>query len=358
METRVRGSLTARLWLTGVVFGQIILTPMIAFSITYLFNFQSVDGALTLSFEKEMIPWILSASLAYGMLALALALVVGGYTPISITEKGGWRASLGFSRVSRDSTTLRRVKQRHIDSPHGRLSTLVNDRIQEGHSIISIHGGLLLLAIPFQILLVTLPLLIVLTVPDSALQEGRRLELAMGCYVVILIVLMRAFSRFASKYVTIAAFTRRWLISMTRLSWLAPVLVLWLLGRLSSMIVITWLGNDLSTSLAMEQHLFEDLLGIGTVPKTSFLDLLTALAVMPMAAFTTLAVLGGSAERYPDWARRDNPNQPEEVEESEDEVEDFAAFNLTPEPKEPVPEFELDLGEEETESNHAMSLFD
>lgn len=357
MEERVSGSLTARLWLTAVVFGQIILTPMIAFSITYLFNFESNEGALTLSFEKDMIPWILSASLAYGMLALALALIVGGYTPISVTEKGGWRAWLGLSRAARDSTTLRRAKQRHRDCPHGRMSTLVNDRIQEGHSIISIHGGLLLLAIPFQILLVTLPLMIVLLVPESALQEGRRLELAMGCYLVILIVLMRAFSRFANRYVTLAAFTRRWLISMTRLSWLAPVLVLWLLGRLSSMIVITWLGNDMSTSLAMEQHLFEDLLGIGTVPETSFLDLLTALAVMPMAAFTTLAVLGGSNGRYPKWARNEKDAEEEVPVEEEEENEDFT-FDFAPMPAEPTPEFELDLGQQEDEENHAMSLFD
>jgi hypothetical protein len=47
----------------------------------------------------------------------------------------------------------------------------------------------------------------------------------------------------------------------------------------------------------------EDFLRIGSVPETSFLDLLTALAVMPLAAFTTLACLGGGSGTPPAWMR-------------------------------------------------------
>jgi hypothetical protein len=47
----------------------------------------------------------------------------------------------------------------------------------------------------------------------------------------------------------------------------------------------------------------EGTLNIGRVPETSFLDLLTALAVMPLAAFTTLAVLGGGSGKPPEWMR-------------------------------------------------------
>ena len=64
-----RGPLTARIWLTVVVFCQIFLTPMAAFSITYLFLVDMSDRNLTVSFQQEMIPWIVMASLAYGMLA-------------------------------------------------------------------------------------------------------------------------------------------------------------------------------------------------------------------------------------------------------------------------------------------------
>ena len=50
----------------------------------------------------------------------------------------------------------------------------------------------------------------------------------------------------------------------------------------------------------------EDILNIGRVPETSFLDLLTALAVMPLAAFTTLACLGGGSGTPPEWMRIGN----------------------------------------------------
>ena len=114
---------------------------------------------------------------------------------------------------------------------------------------------------------------------------------------------MRIFPKFARKHITIAAFTRRWLVSMTKLSWLAPVLVLWMMGRLASVIVLSWVGADVTHNLHLEQSFMEDFLRIGSVPDTSFLDLLTALAVMPLAAFTTLACLGGASGKPPEWMR-------------------------------------------------------
>ena len=71
-----------------MVFCQIFLTPMAAFSITYLFDFEFASENFTMSFQAEMIPWIVAASLAYGMLALLLALISGGFTPMSIIERG------------------------------------------------------------------------------------------------------------------------------------------------------------------------------------------------------------------------------------------------------------------------------
>ena len=64
-----KGPLAARLWLTGLVFCQIFLTPMAAFSITYLIEFEMASENFTMSFQSEMIPWIVAASLAYGMIA-------------------------------------------------------------------------------------------------------------------------------------------------------------------------------------------------------------------------------------------------------------------------------------------------
>jgi len=298
-----KGPLAARLWLTGLVFCQIFLTPMAAFSITYLVDFQFASENFTMTFQSEMIPWIVTASLAYGMLALLLALLFGGFTPISVVEKGGWRAALGLTRAKRDAAGLRNSRRNHAKSPHAKLTVMVSDRILKRHSLLSTHGGLVLLAIPFQLLLVIIPLGFVIFIPDEWIRANRRLEVAMACYLIVLIMVMRVFPRFARKHITIAAFTRRWLISMTKLSWLAPVLVLWLMGRLASVIVLSWVGADVTHNLNLEQSFMEDFLRIGSVPDTSFLDLLTALAVMPLAAFTTLACLGGGSGAPPDWMR-------------------------------------------------------
>ncbi len=298
-----KGPLAARLWLTGLVFCQIFLTPMAAFSITYLIEFEMASENFTMSFQSEMIPWIVAASLAYGMIALLLALIIGGFTPVWIVEKGGWRAALGLTRAKRDAATLRNTRRNHANSPHAKLTVMVSDRIHKRHSLLSTHGGLVLLAIPFQLLLVVIPLGFVIFIPDEWIRPNRRLEVALACYLIVLILVMRVFPKFARKHITIAAFTRRWLISMTKWSWLAPVLVLWLMGRLASVIVLSWVGADVSNTLHLEQSFMEDFLQIGSVPEASFLDLLTALAVMPLAAFTTLACLGGGSGTPPEWMR-------------------------------------------------------
>ena len=299
-----RGPLTARIWLTIVVFCQIFLTPMAAFSITYLLQLDMTGENITIGIQREMLPWIMAASLSYGMLALFLALVMGGYQPIRVVERGGWKAALGMSRGGRSASSLRRARENFSSSPHGSLSTLVNRRMMRGHSLISTHGGLLLLAVPFQILLVTIPLTLVMMIPESIVRLNRRLELAILLYIIGLLIAMRLYPRFCRKYIGIATFTRRWLISMTKLSWLAPVLVLWLMGRFASLVVLGWMGQDTELSITFEANLFEAFLGNALIPETSFLDLLTALAVMPLAAFTTLAVLEGGSTNPPDWMRQ------------------------------------------------------
>ena len=303
-----RGPLTARISLTFVVFCQIFLTPLAAFSITYLLQLDMTGENITIGIQREMLPWIMAASLAYGMLALLLALIMGGYRPIRIVERGGWFSALGMSRAGRSASSLRRARENFSTSPHGSLSTLANRRMMQGHSLISTHGGLLLLAVPFQILLVTIPLTLVMMIPESIVRLNRRLELAILLYIIGLMVAMRVYPRFCRKYIGIATFTRRWLISMTKLSWLAPVLVLWLMGRFASLVVLGWMGQDTELSMTFETNLFEAFLGSAVIPETSFLDLLTALAVMPLAAFTTLAVLEGGSTNPPDWM-----NQPEDV---------------------------------------------
>ncbi|MGB0200903.1 MAG: hypothetical protein ACPF9X_06210 [Candidatus Poseidoniaceae archaeon] len=292
---------SARLWLTIVALCQVFLTPLIAFTLTYLFEFSFFGETINISFQKEMIPWISAASLMYGMVALFLALIIGGYTPIAVIESGGWGKFLKFSRSPRSATQRRVARQNYASSPHGQITVLAHQRWQEGHSIISTHGGLILLAVPFQVLLATLPLAMVLMVPDSVMKENRRLELALILYIFTLGIVMKYYPKIAKKYIGIASFTRKWLISMTKISWLAPVLILWLMGRMASVVVLGWIGSDIDLNIDFEKSFFETTLNIGSIPETSFLDLIAALAVIPLATFTTLAVLGAGSGDPPEW---------------------------------------------------------
>jgi hypothetical protein len=219
---------------------------------------------------------------------------------------------LGLSRGRGDASSRRIARQHYAKSPHGRLTVLAHERWLNGHTILSTHGGLILLAVPFQVLLATIPLIFVLIIPDTIMHPNRRLELALLVYLFGLLLAMKIYPRIAEKYIGIASFTRKWLISMTRLSWLAPILVLWLLGRVASVAVIGWMGPDLNLSINLEKQLFESSLSISSIPETSFLDLLTALAVMPLAAFTTMAVLGAGSSDPPEWMYDHRPPSPEQ----------------------------------------------
>lgn len=312
-----KGPLITRMWLTIIAFAQIFLTPLTAFSMTYLVDFHNTDDSISLSFQMEMIPWIGAASLFYGILALFLALIMGGYTPVSIVEKGGWRRSLGLSRNPRNSQQRRESRKKAANSPHGQLAILSYDRDAMGYKFLSTHGGLMLLAVPFQVFLATIPLVVLLLLPKDIVRDGRGLELALLLYIVCLIFVMKYFPKVAYKFIGVASNTRKWLVSMTRLSWLAPILVLYMMGRMAALIVIGWIGADSGLSFSFEKSFFESLLGVDSIPDTSFIDLLTALAVMPMAAFTTLAVLGGCSGEPPEWLRMgDEPSFEESDEEN------------------------------------------
>ena len=270
-----------------------------------------------MSFDKEMMPWIGTASIIYGMIALLLALFLGGFTPISVVEKGGWRKYLGFSRSPGSASQRRISRARYSKSPHGQISVLAHNRWLDGHSIISTHGGLILLAVPFQVMLATVPLAMVLLIPDSLMHENRKLELALILYLAILMLVMKYYPLLARRYIGIASFTRKWLISMTKISWLAPVLILWLMGRIASVVVLGWLGSDLDLNIDLEKSFFETTLDIGSIPETSFLDLIAALAVIPLATFTTLAVLGAGSGEPPEWMLADGSVKEDSVENSE-----------------------------------------
>ena len=303
------GSLAARLGLTFQLIGQIFLTPFVAFSLTYLIVFGAYSGGLMLRVEMEMLPYIGLTSLIYGMTALVLALTLGGFMPLSVVERGGWRLALGLTRNSKSGAHRITARRRYANSSHGRLAMLVHDRCVEGHPLWTIRGSLILLAIPFQVALATIPLVLVLVFPEGAVAQHRQLELALLLYAVCLYMSIRLFPGFARRYVKLANIARKLLGNTFRISWAFPIFLLWSMGQISSYIVQRVFGSNMSLNFQIEKQIFETMISAQSIPETSFLNLLTALAVMPMAAFTTLAVLGGGATAPPQWMRTKQPEE-------------------------------------------------
>ena len=121
-------NLLPRVWLTGVAIAQIILTPIIAFSITYLFWFDFGGESFEGGINVHLIEWIISASLFTGMTALLLALFVGGFTPNFIIKQGGWLSALRLSGFRKDAEKISNAKMKHQVSPYGKLIKLVSDK--------------------------------------------------------------------------------------------------------------------------------------------------------------------------------------------------------------------------------------
>ena len=262
------------------------------------------------------------ASLFYGMLALVLALGMGGFTPLRVIESGGWRLAAGLTRHRGSSVHRYEARQRYASSAHGRLSLLVHERFAAGHALWTIRGSLVLLAIPFQVMLATIPLTLVLMFPDGVVHQNRQLELALLLYGMCLFFSIRVFPGFARRYITLASLGRKFLGNTLRISWAFPIFLLWSMGQLSSYIVQQALGEDIALNIAFEKQLFESLISAGSSPETSFLNLLTALAVMPMAAFTTLAVLGGGAGQPPSWMK---PSEGRSADDTQEQLDMLSA---------------------------------
>ncbi|DAC36427.1 MAG TPA: hypothetical protein HA286_03600 [Candidatus Poseidoniaceae archaeon] len=339
-----RAPLLPRLWLSFILLLQVFATPFVAFSLTYLLQFEWNDAQASLQFRFDMMPWITAASLSYGMLAFLLAAVFGGWRPLPVVERGGWAAALGFSRSPRQADLIRNARHDYAQSSHGRLALLTHDRIQQGHPITVTHGGLILLAVPFQTVLVVLPIALIVAMPEGLVHEDRHLVMAFLLYVLALLFTFRIYHLFAARLVGAAATMRRFLITVTRLSNLAPIFVLWLLGRLASTIVLAWFGSDVDLTMNLEQAVFSTLLGDAVVPDSSFLDLMTALAVIPLSVHATLACLEGGGLTVPRWLRPSEEREEHAQEVAAQRRQDrFQAIVEAVQPRVPLP-LNLDMG--------------
>jgi hypothetical protein len=227
--------------------------------------------------------------------------------PVSVAEKGGWMPVIGASRLMKDAGKIDRARTHVLTSPSGKMMQIVNREMVGGkRSLLEVHGGLQMLAAPLQILLAISPLLVLKFVPSEWLVPNRLLELAMIGYLGSLALILRTFPNFAQRYVGAASTARRFLVTVTKINWMFPVLILWLVGRIIVGFVFDIINPDVSQwqQIALEKSIIEaflpDELSI-EVPETSFLDMLVALAVLPLATFTTMAVLGGGRYDLPGW---------------------------------------------------------
>ncbi len=298
-----KSTLIERMWLTIVVGLQVFVAPILAFTATYILD---VDwDTYTFSLQINLLPWIISAAMMYGIISLILGLAVGGYMPNRVADAGGWWAIMGLTTRKRDADLVDRARLNLTQSPYGKVTRIVHQEVRvNGRPLLEVHGGLQLLAAPLQIVLIMLPLLVLRFVPGDWLQDRRLLELALLVYLAGLVVGLRIFPKFASKVVGVAAIARRILVDRTKLGWLFPVLLLWIIERVIVSIAFQGLGLDYGRwqDVEVERGFLNAILPVDVdIPESSFLDLLVALSLLPLAIFTTMAVLGGGEQDPPKW---------------------------------------------------------
>ena len=205
----------------------------------------------------------------------------------------------------KDASMIDRARSHLLTSPSGKMMKIVHrEMVDSDRDLMEVHGGLQMLAAPLQIILAIMPLLVLRFMPGDWLVPNRLLELAMVGYLASLAVILRTFPNFAARFVGAASRARRFLVNVTRINWMFPVLLLWLLGRVIVGFAFDLMQPDVTQwqQIALEKSIMEAFLPVDVqVPETSFLDMLVALAVLPLATFTTMAVLGGGRYDLPDW---------------------------------------------------------
>tara|TARA_Y100001936_G_scaffold171895_1_gene168242 strand:- start:7 stop:981 length:975 start_codon:yes stop_codon:yes gene_type:complete len=262
-----------------------------------------VDDRLSFNLNFESLEWIIFAGLIYGFISLILALVAGGYRPTSIANKGGWLTVLGIRR-SINSTEL--ADNARLDlhrSPYGKMARLVNSN-QDDFDVLSIHGGLQILAVPVQVALIAIPLAIMEGIPSEYIEQGRAFQLGMIGYFVALWFGLRMQPIYSRPFIGIAAMFRKTLSRISKFSWILPIIIFWFCARLSLEFGLRWLEVDYSVwhNVQLEAILLKTIMPEQSIPDGAIIDFLVAMSVLPVAVFTTISVLGG-AHDMPDWMR-------------------------------------------------------
>ena len=286
-----------------VVFLQVTLVPIVGFSLTYLLDVDREN--FTVAVRTELVYWIIVAGLIYGIVSLVLAMFFGGFRPLRVVERGGWIPVLGLSRRKGDPELIDRTRMALQASPYGKMVGLVNRKVNmDGFDLISVHGGLQLLAVPMQVILIATPLLIMEGIPDQVVKSDRSFELGMAGYMIALWLAVRIQPTISAWLVGYAAMFRSVLWKISRFSWVLPILLFWFLARTFLAASLNWLDVDIAqwNEVQLEAVVLNVIFPDAAVPDTAVIDFLVAISVLPMATFTTLSVLGGSTD-LPIWMR-------------------------------------------------------
>ena len=294
-------SLRHRVAISVLVFLQVTLVPIFGFSATYLLKIDR--GAFSVSVRTELIEWIVVAGLLYGIFSLTLALLLGGYKPLSVVRRGGWMPVLGLSRRKGDPGLVDLSRLTLHESPYGRMTRLVDKKVRdEGIDLISVHGGLQLIAVPLQVMLIAIPLAIMEGVPESVMRPERAFELGMAGYLLSLWLAVRLQPFVSQHLVVFAAMFRTVIWRVSRFSWILPILIFWFTARFLLEASLGWLEVDLSkwNDVQIESLVLDTVAPNAEVPPNAIIDFLIAISVLPLATFTSISVLGGS-NGIPSW---------------------------------------------------------
>ncbi len=296
-----RGKVGKQLVLVLLVVLQITMAPVILFSLTYLIH---VDyEAAQVSIRTDLIHWVVSAGLSYGLISIALAVVVGGFRPFFVANRGGVLSSLNMSPRTGDPELVDRARLHLQGTPYGKMAKLVHSKTSDGeYDLMAVHGGLQLLAVPMQVILIAVPLAIMEGVPDSIVRPSRAFDLGMAGYLVALWIAVRVHPIVSQQLVGIAAMFRNVVWRVSRLSWVLPIFLYWLVARLALLVSLDILNVDYEQwhEMQLERIILETIAPGAEMPETAILDFIVAISVLPMATFTTISVLGGS-QNMPEW---------------------------------------------------------
>ncbi len=334
--------LLPRIVLITIVLGQVTVAPIVGFSLTYLLKIERVDDQLAFNLDLGSLYWIIIAGLVYGLLSLLLALIAGGYRPTSVANRGGWITVLGLRRPVNSSEIVERARLDLHRSPYGKMARIVNSK-SEDYDLLSIHGGLQILAIPIQVALIAIPLAIMEGIPSKYIEPDHAFELGMAGYFVALWFGLRLQPVYSIHLIGIAAWFRKILAKISKFSWILPIIIFWFFARMSLELGLTWLDVDYSAwhTVQLEAVLLNSIMPEESIPDAAIIDFLVAISVLPVAVFTTISVLGG-AHDMPNWMRDqeekivnlnqdvlEEKNKQENEEEKTDPLDGFTPWKRT-----------------------------